>query len=213
MRITVFGAAGSAGSRIVTEALSRGHQVTAVVRNESRFTELPNDAEKRQGDASLVTDVIKLSKGQDLIIAATRPIEGQEQQLVKITQALLKGVGNTGTRLLAVGGAGSLRVADKQDTLVVDDARYVSPAWRDIAMACVQQYEIYKVNTQVNWTYLSPPAMLIPGERTANFQLGKDELLVNEKGESMISVEDLAVALLDEAEQPNFPQQRFTLAY
>jgi putative NADH-flavin reductase len=213
MKITVFGAAGSAGSRIVTEALSRGHMVTAVVRKQTRFDQLPNQAEKRQGDASQIEDVISLSKGQDLVIAATRPPEGQEKELVAISQSLLAGLTQTGVRLIVMGGAGSLMVADKTDTLVVDDARYVSPAWRDIAVACVAQYQIYKSNTQVNWTYLSPPAMLLPGERTGKFRLGQDELLVDEHGQSKITVEDLAVALIDEAEQKHFPQQRFTLAY
>ncbi|MBL4799755.1 MAG: NAD(P)H-binding protein [Oleispira sp.] len=213
MRITVFGAAGSAGSRIVTEALLRGHEVTAVVRNEASFAQLPNKAQQRQGDASRIEDVIALSKGQDLVIAATRPAEGQEKELINISQSLLTGLAKTQVRLIAVGGAGSLNVGDKKSTLVVDDTRYVSPAWRDIAVACVDQYEVYKAETRVNWTYLSPPAMLLPGERTAQFRLGKDELLVDQQGQSKISYEDLAVALIDEAEQSNFPQQRFTLAY
>ena len=213
MRITVFGAAGSAGSRIVTEALLRGHEVTAVVRNEASFAKLPNEAQQRQGDASRIEDVFALSEGQDLVIAATRPAEGQEQELIKISQSLLTGLAKTQVRLIAVGGAGSLNVGDKKSTLVVDDTRYVSPAWHDIAMACVDQYEVYKADTRVNWTYLSPPAMLLPGERTAKFRLGKDELLVDQQGQSKISYEDLAVALIDEAEQSNFPQQRFTLAY
>jgi putative NADH-flavin reductase len=213
MKITVFGAAGSAGSRIVTEALSRGHEVTAVVRDKARFDQLPSKAHKRQGDASQVEDVIALSKGQEVVIAATRPPSGQEKELVTISQSLLSGLAKTHVRLIAVGGAGSLIVADKKDTLVVDDIRYVSPEWRDIAVACVDQYNAYKANTQTNWTYLSPPAMLLPGERTAKFRLGHNELLVDQQGKSHISIEDLAVALIDEAEQPNFPQQRFTLAY
>jgi len=213
MRITVFGAAGSAGNRIVTEALSRGHEVTAVVRNETYFDQIPNAAKKHQGDASCIEDVIAMSEGQDLVIAATRPPEGKERDLITISQSLLGGLAQTQVRLLAVGGAGSLKVADKEDTLVVDDARYVSPAWRDIAVACVDQYNLYKANSQINWSYLSPPAMLLAGERTAKFRLGKDELLVDQQGLSKISYEDLAVALIDEAEQNNFPQQRFTLAY
>ena len=213
MRITVFGAAGSAGSKIVTEALSRGHEVTAVVRSEARFDQLPNAANKRQGDASCIEDVIKLSEGQDIVIAATRPAEGNERDLITISQSLLTGLAQTQVRLIVVGGAGSLNIVDKKATLVVDDTRYVSPAWRDIAVACVDQYNTYKVNTDTNWTYLSPPAMLMPGERTANFRLGKDELLVDQQGLSKISYADLAVAMIDEAEQNNFPQQRFTLAY
>ena len=213
MRITVFGAAGSAGSRIVNEALSRGHQVSAVVRNKSSLENLPPTADKYQGDASIVEDVIKLSLGQDIVIAATCPPEGQEQELLTITRALLTGLSQTKVRLLALGGAGSLSVSDKENTLVVDDTRYVSPAWRDIAIACVNQYNIYKGNSDVRWAYLSPAAILMPGKRTEKFRLGKDILLTDQHGKSQISIEDLAVALIDEAEQNNFPQQRFTLAY
>ncbi|MGR6874510.1 NAD(P)-dependent oxidoreductase [Pseudomonas sp. HK3] len=213
MRITVFGAAGSAGSRIVAEALSRGHKVTAVVRNKSRFEQLPGEAEKRQGDASQIEDIIALSKDQDLIISATRPPEGQEKELITISQALLAGLAQSKVRLIALGGAGSLNVADKHNTLVVDDTRYVLPAWREIALACVEQYDVYKADTQTHWTYLSPPATLLPGERTGKFRLGKDELLVDQQGQSQVSIEDLAVALINEAEENNFPQQRFTLAY
>ncbi len=213
MRITVFGAAGSVGGKVVLEALARNHQVTAVVRDSARFSELPNNVEKQKGDASKVADVIKLSQGQDLVIAATRPQAGQEQELVSITHSLLAGLGETKTRLIAVGGAGSLMVPDKSNTLVVDDSRYVSLAWRDIAMACVEQYEVYCGNSEVDWSYLSPAAMLGPGERTAVYQLGKDELVVDSQGQSSISIEDLAVALIDEAEQNHFSQQRFTLAY
>ena len=213
MKIVVFGAAGSAGSKIVSEALLRGHEVTAVVRSEARFGEIPNEAKKHQGDASCIENIITLSKGQDIVIAATRPAEGQEKALIKISQSLLTALEKSEARLIAVGGAGSLSVADKKDTLVVDDIRYVAPEWRAIAVACVEQYKTYKTNTLTKWTYVSPPAMLLPGERTTKFRLGNDQLLVDPQGESKISYADLAVALLDEAEQNNFPQQRFTLAY
>jgi putative NADH-flavin reductase len=213
MRITVIGAAGSAGSRIVKEALVRGHQVTAVVRNKDQFSLLPNEVVKYQADASLVNEVIEVSKNQDLVIAATRPAEGHEKELLKITQALLTASAHTQVRLIAMGGAGSLIVKDKANALVVDDIRHVSPAWRNIAQACVEQYQLYQANSQVDWCYISPPAMLVPGIRTGKFRLGKDELIVDNSGKSEISIEDLAKAVIDEAENKNFPQQRFTLGY
>ena len=95
----------------------------------------------------------------------------------------------------------------------MDDPRYVGPAWRDIALACTEQLAVCREQSHVRWTYLSPPAMLVPGERTGSFRLGSDELLVDAEGESTISMEDLAVALLDEAEQPKHPRARFTVAY
>lgn len=213
MRITVIGAAGSAGSRIVKEALARGHQVTAAVRSIEQFNQLPNEAVKCLADASLVNDVIRVSKGQDLVIAATRPAEGQENDLLKITQSLIDGLTQSSVRLIAMGGAGSLSVKDKENTLVVDDSRYVSPAWRDIAQACVEQYQLYLASQQVDWSYISPAAMLVPGIRTGKFRLGKDELIIDNTGKSEISIEDLAVAIINEAENKNFTQQRFTIGY
>lgn len=110
MRITVFGAAGAVGSRVVAEALSRGHEVTAVVRDSARFAELPERAYARTGDASNVEDVVRASAGQDVVIGATRPAPGSGRQLVSVAEALLAGVARTGGRLLLVGGAASLTV-------------------------------------------------------------------------------------------------------
>src|SRR5688572_30315442 len=100
MRITVFGAVGSVGSRIVAEALSRGHEVTAVVRNEARLPSLPAGARGRIGDATSVDQVAALSAGQDLVISATRPAAGNAQDLVTMAKALLAGVTRSGARLL-----------------------------------------------------------------------------------------------------------------
>ncbi|MPZ20853.1 MAG: NAD(P)H-binding protein [Luteitalea sp.] len=212
MRITVFGAAGSVGSRVVAEALSRGHEVTAIVRDPARFPDLPAAANARAGDAADVEDVIELSTGQDLVISATRPAPGHEQELVATAKALLAGLARTRVRLLLVGGAGSLTVPDTGG-IVVDDPRYVPPAWRDIALACCDQLDACRAETGVDWAYLSPPALLRPGERTGRYRLGADELLVDPQGLSRISMEDLAVALLDEAERSRHHRTRFTVAY
>ncbi|MFP3920889.1 MAG: NAD(P)-dependent oxidoreductase [Dichotomicrobium sp.] len=213
MKITVFGATGNVGSRTVAEALSRGHKVTAVIRDPAGAEELPTGVTAQQGDAASTDDVAELSAGQDVVISATRPAAGRESELVRMARALLDGVGQTGVRLLLVGGAGSLRVPDANGTLAVDDPRFVPAAWRDIALACVAQYEVCRAETGADWTYLSPPALLTPGERTGSYRLGADTLLVDAEGRSAISMEDFAVALLDEAEQPRHRRQRFTVAY
>ncbi|MFE2870378.1 NAD(P)-dependent oxidoreductase [Embleya sp. NPDC059259] len=213
MRITVFGAAGNVGSRVVSEALSRGHEVTAVVRDAARFPELHPEAEARVGDAARIEDVAALSTGRDLVISATRPAHGNEQALADTAEALLAGLAGTGVRLLTVGGAGSLTVPGTGDTMAVDDPRFVPTAWRGIALACNAQLDVFRTDTEVDWTYLSPPAHLEPGTRTGSFRLGTDELLVDPDGVSAISMEDLAVALIDEAEQPRHHRARFTVAY
>lgn len=213
MRICVFGAAGNMGSRIVTEALSRGHEVSAIVRDPARFNELPAAANARVGNAANVESVAELSSGQDVVISATRPAPGSEGEHVMTARTLLAGVAQTGVRLLLVGGAGGLTVPGSEGTLVADDPNFVPPAWRDIALACVDQLNICRADTQADWTYLSPPALLEPGERTGHFRLGSDELLVDAAGNSAISMEDLAVALIDEAERPQHRRARFTAAY
>ncbi|MBA2318391.1 MAG: NAD(P)H-binding protein [Euzebyales bacterium] len=213
MRITVFGAAGNVGSRVVAEALSRGHEVTAVVRDPARFGELHAAADARAGDAGNVEDVAELSAGQDVVITATRPAAGSENELVATTKALLAGLALTGVRLLVVGGAATLTVPGAGGTTVIDDPNFVPAAARDIALACADQLETCRAEAGVDWAYLSPAALLEPGERTGKYRLGTDELLVDAEGNSTISMEDLAAALLDEAERPNHHRTRFTAAY
>lgn len=213
MRLTVFGAAGSVGSRVVKEALARGHEVTAVVRGEHRLPELPAAAAHRLGDAGRVEDVASLSAGQHAVISATRPAPGSERDLVTTAEALLRGVRSTGARLVLVGGAASLIVPGTGGRLVLDDPRYVPPEWRPIAEACGEQLEACMRETDADWTYLSPPAFLEPGARTGAYRVAEDELVVDTEGISRISVEDLAVALLDEVERPRHRRKRFTAAY
>ncbi|MEV4440906.1 NAD(P)H-binding protein [Streptomyces sp. NPDC049577] len=213
MRITVFGAAGNVGSRVVTEALARGHEVTAVVRDPARFRELPAGARPRVGDATDADGVAAAAAGQDLLIGATRPAPGSEAALVAAAGALLAGAARTGVRLLVVGGAGSLTVPGSGGTAVADDPQYVPTAWRDIALACVAQWETCRADTDADWAYLCPPALLEPGRRTGTYRLGGGELLLDADGTSAISMEDLAVALLDEAERPQHRRERFTVAY
>jgi len=213
MRITVFGAAGSVGSRVVAEALARGHEVTAVVRRAERFGELPDAAEKRARDAAKIEDVVSASAGGDVVVSATRPAPGSEADLVATAEALLAGVRETGARLLLVGGAASLLVPGGGGRRVIDDPEFVPPAWQPIARACNEQLEACSAETEADWTYLSPPALLEPGARRGTYRLGADELLVDAEGTSRISVEDLAVALLDEAERPRHRRERFTVAY
>ena len=212
MRILVFGAGGNVGRRVVAEALGRGHEVTAVLRNPARTAALPAAVVIRSGNAANAGDVAELSVGQDLVISATRPAPGNEQDLVATAEALLEGLKLTGVRLLLVGGAGSLVAPDTGRT-VVDDQRYVSPAWREIAVACCDQFAVCHAETHADWTYLSPPARLHPGERTGRYRMGDNKLVVDSDGTSLISMEDLAVALLDEAEEPKHRRARFTVAY
>lgn len=213
MRITVFGAAGSVGSRVVNEALARGHEVVAVVRKRMQLGALPPTARSRIGDASKVADVVALSQGQDVVISATRPREGSESALVATARSLVAGTRETRTRLVVVGGAATLAVPGKGGLLVLDDPEYISSAWRPIAEACRDQHDVFRGESDVDWTYVSPPALLESGPRLGAYRLGQDELVLDNQGVSRISVEDFAVALLDEVEQPRHQRARFTVAY
>jgi len=213
MKITIFGATGNVGKRAINEALLRGHDVTAVLRNKARADEINSAVKIVIGDVTNVDDVVKFSKGQDLVMSATRPPIGLENELVVATQSLLIGLAQTKVRLLLVGGAASLIVPNSNGTLVVDDAELVPLAWRGIALACLAQYQLCQENESVDWSYLSPPAMIIPGERSGIFRQGNDELLIDEQGNSIISLEDFAIALIDEAELAKNSRKRFTVAY
>lgn len=212
MRITVFGAAGNVGSRVVAEAVSRGHDVTAVVRDPSRLADLPAGAYARIGDAASVEDVVVLSASQDVVITATRPPPGREDELVTVTKALLAGLAGSGVRLLVVGGAATLTVPGAGGRTVLDAPDFPA-ALRGIGLACRDQLELCRADTKVDWTYLSPAAFMEPGQRTGSYRLGTDELVVDDEGNSAISMEDLAEVLLDEAERPQHIRIRFTAGY
>ncbi|GIF53470.1 hypothetical protein Afe04nite_80090 [Asanoa ferruginea] len=127
-------------------------------------------------------------------------------------KALLAGLRGAGVRLVAVGGAGSLLVPGSGGTLAVDDPAHVAPAWRAIARAGNDQLAAFRTSTDVDCSYLSPPAILEPGERTGSYRIGTDELLVDSSGLSTISCEDLALPLLEEVERPRHHRTRFTVA-
>ncbi|RMI33206.1 NAD(P)-dependent oxidoreductase [Nocardia stercoris] len=217
MHITVFGASGAVGSRVVQEAVSRGHQVRAVARNAARLGGLPAGVEVRAGDVSDPEQVAELSAGSDLVISATRPVPGREQELAEVAAAVLEGLAHTGTRLLVVGGSGSLTVPGTDTTVIElpDFPVEVLP----VAVGGNRQLEVFRAaaaqanDGPVDWAYLSPSAVLEPGRRTGAYRLGTDELIVDEDGNSSISMEDLAVVLLDEAELPKHHRTRFTAGY
>ncbi|WP_343966597.1 NAD(P)-dependent oxidoreductase [Kribbella koreensis] len=210
----MFGATGAVGSRAVQEALSRGHEVTAVGRSMERLRTLPPDRSLRleQGDASDMTDVARLSQGQDVVISATRPVPGREHELAIAAKGLVGGLAGTAVRLAVVGGAASLTLPGDPGTTVVDGPDF-PPEFRPIALACNEQFEVVRGSDDVDWVYLSPPAMLEPGVRTGQYRLGRDELLVDDDGASYLSMEDFAVALVDEVERPRYRQSRFTVGY
>jgi len=211
MKITVFGATGNVGSRVVIEAARRGHEVTAVARNNSRTEVLPPGIGLHQGDICSVSDVVSLSTGRDVVVNATRPVSRSEA--ADGSRKLLDGLAISSVRLIVVGGASSLLIPGSSGRTVLDDPEYLSPEFRQVGEVSMAQYKAFLEEQAVNWAYLSPPASLFPGSRTGHYRLGLDELLVDSEGRSRLSMEDLAVVVLDEAERHRHHRTRFTAAY
>lgn len=213
MRITIFGATGNMGRRVIEEALSRGHEVTGVARNREGFSKLPSSVDAQIGDANKLDDVVKLSSGQDVVINTMRPSPGSEDGIEQTTKTLMDGLAISGVRLLVSGGAGSLIVPGTQGKKVIEDPRYLPVSARDVAQASMKQYNICLSEDRVDWTYFSPAANLVSGKRTGLFRLGTNELIVDKNGSSTISMEDFATVILDEAESPKYHRTRITAAY
>ncbi|MFD5385387.1 NAD(P)-dependent oxidoreductase [Streptomyces sp. NPDC127074] len=210
MKIAVVGAAGMVGSRVITEATSRGHDLVAVFRDKPP-TALPPGATAVEGDANDPGRMSRVFAGTDAIVAATRPAPGHEHTAVTTTAALLTAAATAGTRILVVGGAAPLRIPGRPDRLVIDSPEYVPPAFRAIAAASAAQLDACRAHP-ANWVYLSPPAVLEPGERTGTYRRGTTTLITGADGASLISAEDLAVAVLDELESPS-EDEHFTVGY
>lgn len=213
MKIIVFGARGEVGSRIVTEAASRGHAVTAVIRSAAQAATINPAAQVTVADVSDTDAVTALLAGADLAISAIRPPNGKEADLVPLTESILEAAARARTRILLVGGAACLRLPGRVPHSVLTAPGFLPDDVVPIARACFAQYEVVTAEERADWAYLAPPAMLAPGERLGRYRTGSDTLLLDAKGGSGISMEDFAVAMLDEAETPKHRRARFTVAY
>ncbi|OZB93087.1 NAD(P)-dependent oxidoreductase [Paenibacillus sp. XY044] len=210
MHITIFGASGQVGKAIVHEALKRGHGVTAVVRDPAKLTEQHERLNVVTGNILDPASVTRVCEGQEVVISAYGPTFGEEQELLEAARSLIEGVRRAGVkRLLIVGGAGSLKTGP--DTLLMDAPEFPQELV-PLARAHADAYHIYS-QSDLDYSYLSPAAVLETGRRTGNFRIGMDMLISDELGDSRISVEDLAAALIDEMEDPYFVRTRFTVAY
>ena len=204
MKIALIGATGSVGSRILTEALARKHQVTALVRH-------PEKLQPRDGVQALAADLGRPAqlaaalKGHDVVVSSVRFLDFNVADLLAAVQAA--GV----PRLLVVGGAGSLKVASGQ--LLVDTPAFPEAVKPESQAGGRVLEALRSADAALNWTFLSPAALFMPGERTGAYRVGQDDLLVGADGQSRISQEDYALALVDELESGAHPRQRFTVGY
>lgn len=210
MKIAILGAGGMIGQRIVQEALSRGHSVTAVVRDSARYA-APAGVKVVVGDATNAASLSSVIAGHDVLINSTSTNrDGDPSLFGKIAHALISAVKQAGVpRLIVVGGAGSLYVAP--GVQLVDTPEFPE-AWRAGASALRDALEIYRT-ADVDWLFISPAIMIHPGERTGKYRVGGDDVLADANGNSDISCEDYAVGLLDHAEKAASYKRRITLAY
>lgn len=203
MKIALIGATGQVGSRIRAEALQRGHQVSAIARQ-------ANTLAPSAGLTPVALDVADSGK-----LAAA--LSGHDVAIVSVkysmvdARPILKAIEQAGVpRVLVVGGAGSLQVAPGVD--LVDTPNFPAP-YKEEALAAREILRLLRAGTALDWSLVSPSALLQPGERTGKFRIGGDQLLVDAQGNSRVSLEDLALALVDELESPKHSRQRFTVGY
>ena len=215
MKVAIIGATGFIGSKVLDEAVSRGHVVTAITRSPEK---LPSHANiiAAKADVNDVGAMTELLQGQEVVIHAYAPGRGIEAQESKDKQraGTLSIIGATKAagvkRLLAVGGAGSLEV---RPGVAHFDTPGFPAEYQGGARATAQIKDLLRAEKDLDWTFLCPSTSIFPGERTGKFRLGDDALLIGEDGKSRISVEDYAVAMIDELENPKHTGHRFTVGY
>ncbi len=214
MKIAIIGASGYVGGFILTEALNRGHSVTAIVRNPEKITAPPPNLTVQKGDVSDEDQAAALVAGHDAVISAYNPgwkTADIYNVQIAVYRSIVNGVKKSGVkRLLIVGGAGSLEIASGGQLV---DSPDFPDAWKGGALAMRDVLNALRGEKELEWTFLSPSMTLAPGLRTGKFRLGGDYLLIDEKDESKISTEDYAMALVDELENPKHTRKRFTVGY
>ena len=203
MKIAVAGASGRAGSCITAELSRRGHTVTAIARNPEKIASLPGVTAKK-GDVLDQAGLAALWAGHDAAISSVHFLASDPAKLIGAAKDSKVG------RYLVVGGAGSLEVAPGVRLVTTPNfpAQYKAEAEKGAAFL-----DLLRQEKELNWTFLSPSALFVEGERTGKFRLGTDQLLADADGKSWISFPDFAVALVDEIERPSHLRKRFTVGY
>lgn len=207
MKIGIIGASGKVGSLVLEEALERGHDVTAIVRNASKI--INDNVEVVEKEIFDITS--EDLQNLDVVVNAFGAPLGEEEAHVTAGRALIEALKGTDTRAIIVGGAGSLYVDDAQTTKVID-----TPDFPEIFVPTAsgqgRNLEDLQNSEGITWTFLSPSVDFnAEGPKTGKYETGKDNLMVNSKGNSYISYADYASALVDEIEEPKHINERFTI--
>lgn len=213
MKIALIGATGFVGSFILKEALNRGHQVTGISRHPEKLPEHKN-LNREKADVMNESTTIELLKGHDVVVAAFNPGWSNPDiynLYIKGISSILNEIKASGVkRLFIVGGAGSLEI--KPGVQLVDTPDFPKE-YKEGALAARDALNILKKENNLNWTFISPSIVLKPGKRTGQFRYSTDQLLFNNNGESKISTEDLALAIIDEIKNLEYVKKRFTVGY
>lgn len=213
MKVALFGATGHVGHAILDEALSRGFDVTAIVRDPSRFTDWNDRVTVVTGDIAQPESWLDAVRGADaLIVAISARRDGSNDAVPGLAATVLDYLPKAGVKRVAwVGGAGSLETSP--GVRVLDDPHFPE-AWKAEAEGQAKALEVFRRSkSDIDWTYVSPAALLQDGPRTGNYRIGGDQLLVDAHGKSHISIADFAAALIDRLQKDDARRQRITVAY
>jgi uncharacterized protein len=203
MKIAIAGASGRTGSEITKELSRRGHAVTAIARNPEKIAVLPN-VTPTKGDVLDRSGLAKLWVGHDVAVSSVHFLASDALKLIGAAKDSKVG------RYLVVGGAGSLEVAPGVKLVTTPGFPVQYKAEAEAGSAFL---DLLRQEKELNWTFISPSALFIEGERTGKFRLGTDQLLADANGKSWITFADYAIALADEIERPAHVKQRFTVGY
>ncbi|MBF0754252.1 NAD(P)-dependent oxidoreductase [Jeotgalicoccus halotolerans] len=207
MKIGIVGATGKAGSLILDEAVRRGHEVTAIVRNASKL----NNDNVKVIEKDVHDTWTEDFKGLDVVVNAFGAPLGEKDAHVEAGRVLINALSGTGIRLIVVGGAGSLYVDDSRTMKVIDTPNFPD-IFKPTAGGQSENLEELEQTTNLKWTFISPSAEFdAEGKRTGAYETGADVLLVNKSEESYISYADFAIAVIDEAENAEHVNERFTV--
>jgi hypothetical protein len=203
MKVAIIGASGRQGSRILNEAVDRGHTVTGIARSADKVPSRPG-ATAKAGDVNDPAGMAPLLKGHDAVISSVRFAQTKAANVLSaVKQAGVK-------RLLVVGGASSLEVSP--GVKLIDTPGFPEAA-KPEALAGIEFLDAIRNERELDWVFVSPGALLAPGERLGKYRLGRDTLLKDEGGKSGISMEDFAIAMVDELENHKHSRMRFHVAY
>jgi putative NADH-flavin reductase len=209
LKVVLYGATGKAGSVILKELVDRGHVVTAAARTPEKVRKIEN-VTAVQDDLSDPAKTASIVKAADAVVSAYGPPPDDTSQIIGVMDRLVKAIEETdGPRLIVVGGAGSLFVAPG---VTLRASGHLPKEWIPIVDAHIEVLRNLK-KSSIDWTYFSPAGFFEPGKRTGKFRLGKNDLITDAQGNSRISFEDYAIALVDELENPQHHRERFTIGY